>query len=255
MKETREDRRPDPNPRKHFRLWQAYLWWNELVEMRKRHKLRLSSIKAGKTKMDAGFEEDIVANLTPLIKSAKKEMVAFGHCVGPIWDWVTGIKGLGCKGSSGSLVAALLAQIDDIAKFDTPSKLIRFCGYAVINGKAEHGQKGEKSHFNRRLKSLGYLINEQFIKQQTPGYVDIYYTEKMRLRRLYPDKVEMKGSPWPYKFTDQHIDRMARRKMFKIFLQHLWLKWREFEGLPVTEPYVQAVMGHTNIIQPDDLAR
>jgi hypothetical protein len=36
--------------------------------------------------------------------------------------------------------------------------------------------------------------------------------------------------------------------MVKIFLQHLWVTWRQLEGLPISEPYVQAIMGHANII-------
>jgi len=41
--------------------------------------------------------------------------------------------------------------------------------------------------------------------------------------------------------------------MGKIFLAHLWVKWREFEGLPVSQPYVQAILGHTHIIEPAQL--
>ena len=44
--------------------------------------------------------------------------------------------------------------------------------------------------------------------------------------------------------------KMARRKMVKIFLSHLWATWRKMEGLSVTKPYVFAVLGHSDYIEP-----
>jgi hypothetical protein len=242
------DKRPDPKPRKNTYLWQCYLWWNEIMQMRKRHLLRISSCEKGKSNLDAQFERDVIEQmrLDEWLKTTKKMMIAAGHTVGPMWEWITSIRGL----TAGSLAAQLLAQIDDIGKFDTVSKLWRFAGWAVIDGKRERCKKGKTSSYNRRLKSTCYLIGEQFITHQTPLYADIYYAEKARLRRLYPEPIEAPDSPWKYNYTASHIHRMARRKMIKIFLQHLWVKWRELDGLPVSEPYVQAIMGHTNIIQP-----
>lgn len=246
------DNRPDPKPRKHPRLWQTYLLWNEMVETRKRHTLRVSSIEAGKSNLDAQLEKDIMSDLLQvdsLVTASKKLMVQAGEELGPVWKWITSIKGMG----EGGLAAQLIAQIDDISSFTTISKLWRFSGLAVVDGQAEHNKTGEKSHFNRRLKSVCWLISDQFIRQQTPGYVDIYYAEKERLRRLYPEKVENTGPSkkvFPYLYTDAHIHNMAKRKMVKIFLQHLWVTWRESEGLPISDPYVQAILSHTNILTP-----
>ncbi len=44
--------------------------------------------------------------------------------------------------------------------------------------------------------------------------------------------------------------KMARRKMVKIFLSHLWATWRKMEGLPVTKPYAFSVLGHSDYIEP-----
>jgi len=218
------------------------------MEMRKTHMLRLSSVDKGKSNLDAQFELDVIEHmqLDTLLCHTKKIMINYGTLTGSIWGWLTSIRGL----AAGSLPAQLLAQIDDINKFDTVSKLWRFAGWAVVDGKREWPRKGETSPYNRLLKSICYLIGDQFIRQQTPFYVDIYYDEKERLRRLYPEPIDAPDSPWKQQFTDSHIHRMARRKMIKIFLQHLWLKWREYEGLPISEPYIQAIGGHTNIIPP-----
>ena len=242
-----EDQRPDPKPRKLIRLWQAYLMWDEVIEMRKRHNLRISSIQEGKSNMDVGLEQAFIddMSLDQMIKSTKKTMILFASDT-PIWEWLSGIRGL----KEGGLSSQLLAQIDDIGKFDTVSKLWRFAGLAVIDGRAERNKLGEKSHKNARLRSICYLISEQFLRQQTPVYSDIYYEDKLRLRELHPEPEQTNGaSPWSHNFTDGHIHRMAMRKAVKIFLQHLWVTWREIEGLPVSDPYVKAIMGHTHIIE------
>lgn len=240
------DQRPDPKPRKNMMLWQAYLQWDELVEMRKRHNLRLSSIEAGKSNMNPGIEKRFLehTNLDDLIDDHRKFMIECGEGVGDVWDWLTKIKGLG----QGGLAAQLLAQIDDIGKFDTVSKLWRFAGLAVIDGRREMNKPGEKSHFNARLKSICWLISDQFVKQNTPLYRDIYDAEKARQRRLHPEKIVENGKTT---YNDGHIDNMARRKAVKIFLQHLWVVWRSLEGLPVSEPYVQAILKHTSIVEPE----
>ena len=240
-----KDIRPDPKPRKHPQLWQSYLWWDELVQMRKRHTLRISSIEKGKSNLDAQFEQDMLdhMSLDTAIAMTKKIMIGYGKKLGPVWDWLTGIKGL----AAGGLAAQLLAQFDDVSKFDTVSKFWRFSGWAVIDGQIDRCKKGEKSPYNRRLKSICWLIVEQFIKQQTPIYVDIYYAEKERQRRDHPESIKENGK---WKFNDGHLHHRAMRKTAKIFLQHLWAKWREAEGLPVSKPYVEAILGHTNISRP-----
>lgn len=100
-KNGNEDQRPDPKPRKHIRLYQAYKAWDEYVQLRKRHLLRISSIEKGKSNMDLAFEEDIVAETTALVDHAYKEMVQQGEQVGPIWEWLTSHKGLGAGGNGG----------------------------------------------------------------------------------------------------------------------------------------------------------
>ncbi len=242
----KEDKRPDPKPRRHPKLWQSYLWWDEIMQMRKRHLLRISSIEAGKSNLDAQFERDMMekADLNKLVIYAREVMVEHGEDIGPFWDAATSVKGLG----QGGLAAQLIAQVDDIAKFATVSKLWRFSGYAVIDGKADRNKKGEKSKFNRRLKSICWLVGQQFIRQQTAGYVDIYYKEKDRLRELYPEKIKENGK---LKYNDGHLHNMAQRKMVKIYLQHFWIIWRSYEGLHVSQPYVHDVLGHGSYITPE----
>jgi len=261
-----EDKRPDPKPRKHPQLWQSYLWYHELTSLRMTHERRIGTIEAGKSNMDATVERNIL-ELMPfdaLEKLARKQMCSYGQASGPIWDWLTSIRGLG----SDYLPAQLIAQIDDISKFATVSKLGRFCGVAVIDGRAEYGTP----NYNRRLKSLllgPSQIGDQFVRQHAMPYREIYDDDKERLYRLHPVplcrkcKIEcVRDSVWrcpgcgatnkgcKLQYTPGHIDSMARRKMVKMFLQHLWVRWRTLEGLPTGEPYAQAILGHTGIIPP-----
>ena len=120
------DKRPDPKPRKHAQLWQSYLWWDEIMQMRKRHLLRISSIEAGKSNLDAQFEKDMIEamQLDEMEKNIKKIMAMHGKEI-PVWEWMTGIKGIGDH-----TAAKVLALIDDIGKFETISKLWRFHGIA-----------------------------------------------------------------------------------------------------------------------------
>jgi hypothetical protein len=245
--------------RKHPHLWQSYLWYNEIVELRKRHNLRISAVERGASNFDADFEKHWINifGLDQIKKDLAKVLANNGSLAGPVWEWITSIKGLG----AGLLPAQLLAQIDDIGNSPTVSALWRFCGYAVFDGKAEKGKKGEKSHYNRRLKGVCYVIADTFIKQQTPGYVDIYYNEKARQRALHPvavcrecgiecDVKEKKhkgeiiksyvcpnNSKHVKNFTDAHIHYRAIRKMMKAFLRDLWIEWRKCEGLPISDEW------------------
>lgn len=74
------------------------------------------------------------------------------------------------------------------------------------------------------LKSTLYLIcNDQFNRQSTAPYKDMYEAEKQRLM----EKGKKRG----------HAHNMAWRKVKKEFLKELWLNWRQFEGLSISEPY------------------
>jgi len=170
-----KDKRPDPRARKHPRLWQAYLMWEEITTMRKRHNLRISAIERGKSNLDAELERQWLGTsevgpqlgmIEAMYNSATKIMHAEGKAVGPIWDWLVGIKGIGPN-----LAAKLLALIDYPAPFPgsypghcaTISKLRRYAGYAVINGEIDKLSKGKRSVFNKDLKCLLWFIAHEFI--------------------------------------------------------------------------------------------
>jgi hypothetical protein len=188
--------------------------------------------------------DDIFA---PAEAMAYKELITTAKTAGPIFDWLIAIKGIGPH-----TAAKLLALIDDPGAFATISKLWRFAGYAVIDGQREYRKAGEKSHYNSRLKSELYLVTEQFIRHQTPVFVDLYYEEKVKLREKHPIAIGENGRR---RYSDMHIHLMAMRKVSKLLLALLWVQWRKLEGLPVSEPYAVAILGHdaAHIMQPEDV--
>jgi len=55
------------------------------------------------------------------------------------------------------------------------------------------------------------------------------------------------------RLAPSHIHNRALRKLMKLFLALLWEKWRTLEGLPVRPPYAKAILGHDDLLSPEDL--
>jgi len=143
------------------------------------------------------------------------------------------------KGVSFTLAAKVVSLID-ISRADHVSNLWRYAGYAVVDGKRERMHKGEKSHYNRRLKTACFQVAESFLKSRSP-YSNVYYEAKKYYLANRPD------------WTKNHCHLAAMGKMIKVWLSHVFLIWRQLEGLPVNEPYVISHMGHVDYITPQEM--
>lgn len=165
-----------------------------------------------------------------------------------VWPWLRGIRGIGPR------IGGMLLGLIDIRKARTVSSLWRYAGMAAIPWclnckihvqpiahnpnplvcpecgsielikRAERRVKGHKLHYNDRLKKTCFLIARQFLMAKSEPYVSIYHEMKALYTERHPD------------WTPGRIDLTARRKMVKAFLVHLWVEWREAEGLPVRQP-------------------
>lgn len=151
----------------------------------------------------------------------------------PIAERMITVKGVG------KTLAIKVAAMIDIKRCDTVSALWRYAGYGVVDGRAERPRKGEKLHYNKRLKTACYLVGLSFLKSNSP------------YRRIYDEARADYESSRP-NWTKAHQHMGAMRKMIKVWLSHLWLVWREMEELPVTPPYIAADPRHT-IITPDEM--
>jgi hypothetical protein len=139
----------------------------------------------------------------------------------------------------GPMLAAKVVCMIDIREADTISALWRYAGYAVIDGTRERLAKGEKLHYNIRLKTTCYLVGSSFLKSDSP------------YRRIYDDArayYEANRPDW----TKGHQHNASMRKMIKIWLSHLWLVWRQTEGLDVRAPYVHEKLGHEHEYTPEE---
>jgi len=177
----------------------------------------------------------------------------------PAYEWFKKVKGIG------DLNIGKVISLIDIKEASQVSKLWRYAGFGVNGtGGAERQKKGEKLHYNKTLKSMCWRLGKSLIRAKGK-YYDFYLKEKERLMRREMDngKKIVPSNKLPKEngkhiendeyFGLGHIDMMAMRKMIKLFLSHLWLKWREAEGLEITNPYVQDIKNHSGIIQPDEM--
>ena len=214
------------------------------------------------------IEKTIIKHVRPILREF------------PIYtEWLRHVKGIGDV-----LAAGLIAGIKTPARFSNISKLWKYCGYHVENGQAPRRRTGQKVSWNPFMKTLCWKVGESFVK--TKGYYRKAYdrfraveerkSEEGLVRKVDEaigfvpkDKraIELIGQR-PIKredvaklkkagidellvgMTNAHIFARAKRKTVKLFLAHLWIVWRELEGLEVTKPYANAILGHADFIEP-----
>lgn len=130
----------------------------------------------------------------------------------------------------------------ELKDFNKISSWWKYMGRHVVKnddgvGGMPKRKKGEKSDWSTVGRTVGFHIGESFVK--TGGkYRAFYDRAKEEYQGFYPDK------------TDMHRHNLAKNKMIKLFLSHLWQVARELDGLPVTEPYAIQHLGHAGIIKP-----
>jgi len=168
----------------------------------------------------------------------------------PIWtEFMKDINGIGpC------LAGSLIAGIVDIDRFNYVSSLWKYCGMDVVNGEAPKRRKGEKISWNPFLRMTIFKLTDSFVIQSADKclYRRLYDEKKAYYRAQYPEPIDTgkknkDGKPI-YKYSDGHIHNMAKRYAGKIFIEHFWVKWRELEGLVVTQPWIIAHGGHQDYI-------
>lgn len=162
----------------------------------------------------------------------------------PAWPWLSQVKGVGTENAG-----KVLAFIGDIARFSTVSKLWSYAGYGVENGEAPRKMKGQKVTWNENLRTMCWRLGTSMIRAGG-AYYHYYLNVKESYDRRYEGQIvkAKKGTPVPPgMITAKHIHNMALRRMIKLFLSHLWEKWREAEGLPGGTPYALERLGYAGV--------
>lgn len=115
-----------------------------------------------------------------------------------------------------------------------------------INAKGQEAEK-DSITYNPWLKTkLMGVLATSFLMQKS-SYAEYYHNYRHRIEsdpaRIITDTPGFhKDNTW----TKARRNTAARRYMIKMFLLDLYRKWREIEGLPVTEPYSEAKLGHVH---------
>ena len=116
--------------------------------------------------------------------------------------------------------------------------------------RADRRTKGFQIPFNAPLKTaLMGLLAKQFMLKCNP-YRKFYDDRKNRKRNsegrvVSDDENNKRKDDWALwsEVSKGHLDSDAKRYMIKMFLIDLYAAWREYEGLPVREPYAAEYLG------------
>jgi len=194
---------------------------------------RLSAIERG---ADQRNHQDVIERWHATFEQLERELDADIRTLSddlPIVAYMTAVRGVG------PLLAVKVAAMIDIHRAETVSALWRYAGYAVMDGERERPVKGEKRHYNARLKTACYLIGTSFLKTGSP-YRQVYDDARAYYEANRPD------------WTKGHQHNAAMRKMIKMWLSHLWQVWRALEGEPIPPPYAHQMLGHNHYYSPQD---
>jgi len=187
----------------------------------------------------------------------------------PLWEaFLEDVRGCG------PLMSAVILSEFDIHKAERISQFWAYAGLDVApDGRGrgrykEHlverkytDKDGEDATregitFNPFLKTkLVGVLASCFLKQPADDckYRSVYDDYKHRLENhvkygIQNDEARIaEAKKAGHKYAPKgHRHAMSMRYMMKMFLQDLWLAWRELEHLPITKPYNEAVLGHVH---------
>lgn len=163
--------------------------------------------------------EDYMQDIGKLEKKISRDLKRFRKEY-PLFNVLCSVDGI-----SDVLAARLLSEVKNPLRFPTISKLWRYAGYAVINGKRERLVHKEKSHYSTKLKTTCYLISNSFIKRKENPYRKFYE----KYKQYYSENRD---------WNKLHIHLASIRKVSKLFLWHFFQSAYRLEGKPVPLSYI-----------------
>lgn len=175
-----------------------------------------------------------------------------------------------------------------IGAFDTPAKFWTYCGIGLDKeGKPQRPQRGVRGNYCRELQVVAWKAGESFVRLGD-GYRQFYDQQKARLQARPAKMIQVSSDPYWLRgrlmvndtgsfkagtiltnvkieklkrdgvkeillgWRPVHIEKQARRIVKKIFMAHVWMKWREIEGHPYIAPYIAEHGDHQTVIMPFD---
>lgn len=150
-------------------------------------------------------------------------------------------------------IASLLTYIE-IDKAEYASSLWSYVG--LDKPSYERYTKGITGGGNKTLRTTLYTMADSMIRTGSV-YRGVYDNEKFKLSnsllitKTYNTEGKLVEAAWK-DTKPSHRHGAAIRKMIKHFLADFWYVWRTLEGLPTPDLYVEARMGHTGIVKPQE---
>ncbi len=188
----------------------------------------------------------------------------------PAEPWFSQINGVGREN-----IAKIIGLID-IEKAPYISSLWKWAGMHVVDGKSPQRRKGQKIEYNSQLRTMCWRLAKAIMRAQSgptekvPArkegkYYQYYIGEKDKYHKTFLQKgykivpsselpKDKKGDKYEPEgvISKGHLDNMAKRKMIKLFLAHLWEVWKTALGLPITKPYILKYGEHHHYYSPWD---
>lgn len=245
------------------RLREAVRFFYDLQKLRIQQGNRAGSDTIMLDTRDIEFHDSRSKTLNSLERAELKNIERLCKESAPeIYKWLRAQKGIGP-----TMAGVILSEVD-IYRAETVSALWKFAGLDVQNGKAPRRTKGQKLTYNSwfRTKMVGvaagcmikagsdwrrFYDNRKTRRenQLVPTCMNCEGTGKAKIGEHKGKKCKNcggtgKNAPWGA--SAGHRNRDAIRYMIKMFLQEMWLKWREIEGLEVHAPYAEAVLGRVH---------
>lgn len=157
----------------------------------------------------------------------------------------------GVKGCGPLMAAVCLAYLDPYAA-PYVSSFWRYCGLDVVWDEERQEMRGNgrwytepRTYINKdgeeaERRSLTYnpFVKTKLVEVLVGSFLKAGDNHYSRIYRDYRNRRASKGD------TPIQQHRRAARYCAKMFLQDMWLVWRDLEGLPVNAPYAEAKLGN-----------
>lgn len=286
MTETME--RTGGSPGKYEELRHLTDTYSQVQKLRIANANRVQASADGR---DAGGPDPFVAGLVEDLEALERKIFGHMKRTlrhHPAWEWLEGVKGMGPTLST--KILGLIGDIERFGtisklwsfsgfglydgKIQRPVKgqrlsynrrlktAVYLAGDSFIKSRSPYRDiYDEAKVYYRRVKQVGPICHiltldpEDLPDRETPEgkkeWDKLIKKANAQANAVANAAADAQANAGEAVWSDGHVDNAARRKMVKVFLSHLWLVWREAEGLPVSDPYVIAHdERHTHYLDP-----
>jgi hypothetical protein len=224
-------------------------------QIRKFHNSLKNRLTAAEKKIDfmdreteIWIKEKIKESTSQLTKIDQRITKYLKRLKNPIVKTALAVKGIGPV-----TVSYMLVYVD-IEKARYASSLWSYVG--LDKPSYDRYKKGETGGGNKTLRTVLYTTACSMIKTRAP-YREVYDNEKQKLSasllitKTWIAKDKLVSRAWK-DVSPGHRHGAAIRKTIKHFLADFWFVWRTLEGLDTPCLYVEAKLGHTGIVKPQE---